>query len=107
MRGTLVERTELSISDRELVAALDCMQEGFQIIGLDFRYRYVNRTAAAHGGRRVEELIGRTMMECYPDIERTELFALVENCITTNEPTSMRSDFESPEGDTATLELRL
>src|SRR5688572_1421643 len=107
MRGDLVERTELSISDRELVAVLDSMHEGFQIIGHDFRYRYVNRTAAAHGQRRSEELIGRTMMECYPGVEKSELFALVEHCMLSNEPTSTRSDFESPEGEIATLELRI
>ena len=47
------------------------------------------------------------MTECYPGVERTELFALIEHCMISNEPTSMRSDFESPEGDMATLELRL
>ena len=29
--------------------ALDCLEEGFQIIGRDWRYVYVNPAAARHG----------------------------------------------------------
>ena len=40
--------------------ALDCLQEGFQIIGYDWHYVYVNPAAARHGRRPAEELVGYT-----------------------------------------------
>lgn len=104
--GELVERLDPSITDRELVLVLDSMHEGLQVIGNDFRYRYVNRAAAAHGRRRIEELIGRTMMECYPGIEHTEMFQLLERCMLSGEPTHMRNEFEYPDGDVGAFELR-
>jgi len=37
--------------------------EGFQIIGRDRRYIYINDSAVNHNRRSREELIGKTMME--------------------------------------------
>jgi hypothetical protein len=61
--------------------ALDCLQEGFQIIGFDWTYVYVNPAAARHGRRPARELIGRPMAAEYPGIERTPLFALLRRCM--------------------------
>ena len=41
---------------------LDNMMEGCQIIGFDWRYLYVNATAAKQGRSTVAALTGRTMM---------------------------------------------
>ena len=38
-----------SVDQDPLRRALDCLQEGFQIIGYDWHYIYVNPAAARHG----------------------------------------------------------
>lgn len=53
---------------------IDALREGLQVIDREWRYVYLNAAASAHGRRPREELLGRTMMECYPGIETTELF---------------------------------
>ncbi len=55
--------------------ALDCLQEGFQIIGYDWHYVYLNPAAARHGRRPAEELIGHSIFEEYPGIDQTPMFA--------------------------------
>jgi PAS domain-containing protein len=38
-----------TVLDDPIRIALDCLEEGFQIIGRDWRYVYVNPAAARHG----------------------------------------------------------
>jgi len=60
---------------------LDNMLEGCQIIGADWRYRYVNAAAALQTRRPMEALLGRTVMEANPGIETTEIFGHLQRCM--------------------------
>ena len=60
---------------------LESMVEGCQIISPDWRYLFVNDTAALRYRRSKEELIGHTLAECHPGIEKTELFPLLQRCM--------------------------
>ena len=62
-------------------STLDNILEGCQLIGFDWRYLYLNDTAARHNRRPNEELFGRTMMEAWPGIEATPVFALLRRCM--------------------------
>ena len=53
---------------------LDNLLEGLQIIDSDWRYIYVNKSAARHGHKTPQSLIGHKMLEIYPGIEKTEMF---------------------------------
>lgn len=66
----------LSILDSEaaLKFAVEEMIEGIQIIDFNWKYVYLNKAAARHGRKTKEDLIGRTMQECYPGIEKTQVF---------------------------------
>ena len=64
-----------------LQETMDSMLEGAQIIGFDWRYKYVNNAAVAQSRYSREELLGRTMMEMYPGIENTEMFAALKRCM--------------------------
>ena len=57
-----------------LTATLNAIQEGVQVVGFDWRYLYVNDAVCKHGRRPREELLGRTMQECYPGIDETAMF---------------------------------
>lgn len=95
-----------SITPGELVAVFKTMAEGLQVIDRQWRYVYVNDTAAAHGRRPVDELLGRTMMSCYPGIETTPMFAQLERAMA-GEQIAMENEFRYPDGQTRSFELRV
>jgi PAS domain S-box-containing protein len=97
----------LQQSARRLHRTLDGMLEGCQIIGLDWRYFYVNATAARHGRRRPEELLGHTLMELYPGIETTEMFGALRRCMEKRIPCFMENEFTFPDGAKALFEVSI
>jgi len=90
-----------------LRTAIDSIDEGFQIIGFDWHYLYVSAGAARHGRRAPEELLGRTMMECYPGIEQTEMFRALEGCMSSRRPAVMENEFTYPDGQRGWFEVRI
>jgi PAS domain S-box-containing protein len=89
------------------VRTLDNLLEGFQIIGPDFTYLYVNPAAARQGRRRPGELEGQTMLEAYPGIQDTPLFATLQRCMRERVPAAIENLFTFPDGSTAWFELRI
>ena len=87
--------------------ALECLQEGFQIIGFDWTYVYVNPAAARHGRRSPQELTGRPMSEAYPGIEGTPMFDVLKRAM--NERTShvLENEFTFPDGTRRWFEIRV
>ncbi|MFN8449358.1 MAG: PAS domain-containing protein [Anaerolineae bacterium] len=71
----------LRASERRYHQTLDNMLEGCQIIGFDWRYLYLNESAARYGRRTKADLLGHTMMEIYPNIEQSEVFAAMKECM--------------------------
>jgi PAS domain S-box-containing protein len=86
---------------------LDDMLEGCQIIGPDWRYLYVNDVVARHGRTTKEKLLGRTMMEAYPGIEDTEMFAALRKCMEERTATRMENEFTYPDGQVGWFELSI
>ncbi len=91
----------------ELPEVLEHLIEGFQIIDRDWRYTYVNAAAAAHGRSTKDALVGKTMMECFPGIEKTELFRKLERCLRENTTDALTNSFAYPDGTTRHFELRI
>lgn len=89
------------------VSALDHILEGCQIIGRDWTYLYLNDATATHGRRAKNELLGRTMMECYPGIEDTPMFATLERCMRQQASDAMENEFTYPDGSVGWFELRI
>ncbi len=94
------KRAEKAVLDAEkrYRTTLDHMLEGCQIIGFDWRYFYTNDVAAKQGRHTKEELSGRTMMEMYPGIENTEMFAELRRCMENRIPHRMENEFPFPDG---------
>jgi putative nucleotidyltransferase with HDIG domain/PAS domain S-box-containing protein len=86
---------------------LDCLLEGCQIIGFDWRYLYINEAAARQGHQTPEALINRTMMEAYPGIENSELFTILKRCMEERAAHHMENQFEYPDGSTGWFELSI
>ena len=87
--------------------ALDCLQEGFQIIGYDWHYVYVNPAAARHGRRPAEELMGHSLFEEYPGIDQTPMFARLRHSMEARVPQVFESEFAFPDGSKRWFELRV
>lgn len=86
---------------------LDAMMEGCQIIDFDWRYVYVNDVVAEQGQRKREDLLNHTMMEIYPGIENTELFAALRKCMEERTPKRMENQFVFPDGSIGWFELSI
>jgi PAS domain S-box-containing protein len=87
--------------------ALDSLQEGFQIIGYDWHYVYVNPAAARHGRRPAEELIGYSIFEEYPGIDQTLIFERLRHSMEARVPQVFEAEFTFPDGSTRWFELRV
>ncbi len=87
--------------------SVDNLLEGVQIIDGDWRYVYVNSAAARHGQRSADELVGRTMMECYPGIERTDMFRALERVVATGQREALANEFTFPSGDKRWFDLAI
>lgn len=105
--GVLSDISELKENEFRFRGTLDCMMEGCQIIGRDLRYLYVNPVAAYHGRRKISELLGFSMLECYPGIEDTELFAALKRAMSGGPPEQMENVFAYADGTDATFLLHI
>ncbi|MFT3710458.1 MAG: ATP-binding protein [Archangium sp.] len=88
-------------------SVVDSLLEGCQVISRDFRYLYVNDSLLSSAKRTREQLIGKTMMECYPGVENTEMFSLIGKCMSSRAPQRMVNEFTYPDGSQAWFELRM
>jgi len=89
------------------LSILDSLLEGFQVIGYDWKYLYVNATVAVQGQSTVDSLLGRTMMECYPGIENTYLFSQLKKCMEEREILHFENEFIYNDGSKSWFELRI
>jgi signal transduction histidine kinase/ActR/RegA family two-component response regulator len=93
-------------SGRVALDVLDSLLEGCQVISFDWKYLYVNTTVATQGQRSKEDLIGRTMMECYPGIDGTPMFSVLRQCMADRAHHRMENEFAFPDGSKGWFELR-
>lgn len=72
------KRAEHSVfeSEQRFHHTMNNMEEGVLLLGYDWTYQYINKAAEIQGGRPAAELLGRTVMECWPGIEATDFFKL-------------------------------
>jgi PAS domain S-box-containing protein len=85
---------------------LDLLLEGCQIVGFDWAYLYVNDALVVQAGQSREQLLGRTMIECYPGIEQTAMFAELKQCMAKRAHGVMENEFAFPDGSKGWFELR-
>jgi len=92
-------------SEERFQGTLDNMVEGCQIIDRQWRYVYVNAAAAAHGRRTREELLGRSLLECYPGFDQTPVFTVMRRCMEERVGARVKNEFVAPDGTRAWFEL--
>ena len=77
----MLEREVLSRNEVYAALTLEHMLEGCQIMGFDWRYLYLNRTAEIHNRRPNEELLGNRFMDMWPGIEETEVYKIIKQTL--------------------------
>lgn len=87
--------------------AIEGLLEGIQIIDRDWRYVYLNRTAAEHGRADRDSLLGRTLLECYPEFDRTPIFQDMKYVMDSRMPLRVENLFTYPDGKSCWFELYL
>ncbi len=102
---SVILKRALEASERRFMNTLDNMMEGCQIIDRNWRYVYINNSAAEQGQRRKDELLGKTMMECYPGIENTVMFGVLRLCMEKREPKHLENEFIYPDGSKGWFDL--
>ncbi len=85
---------------------LDNLREGCQVIDFDYRYVYVNDAVCIHAQRSRAELVGRRMRECFPGIDRTPMFAVLERAMDRRVHERLENEFTYPNGSTGWFDLR-
>ncbi len=86
---------------------MDKMIDGVQIIGFDWRYIYMNDTAIKHSRFSRNEIIGYTMEEKYPGIQKSELFTKLNDCMAKRTPIQFENEFIYPDNTTEWFDIRV
>jgi two-component system cell cycle sensor histidine kinase/response regulator CckA len=114
MLGTIRDVTELKRSALALVqnearlrATLDTMLEGCQILDFDLRYLYLNEAAARHGRKPCDQLLGQRMVDAYPGIDQTPVYAAIHACLINRSPLRLEDVFTFADGTVGVFELSI
>ncbi len=102
------ERTaSLAKSEEHYRSTLENLMEGCQIIDFDYRHLYINDIAAKQGCSTKDELLGHTMMERYPGIEKSPMFDKLRKCMVERVHQEMENEFTYPDGSKAWFDLHM
>ncbi|MBN1950261.1 MAG: PAS domain S-box protein [Bacteroidales bacterium] len=97
----------LKKSEERSRSTLDSMLEGCQLIGFDWKYIYLNRTAEIHNRRPNNELLGNRYMDMWPGIEQTEVFKTIKQTLETRVNNHLENEFEFQDGSHAWFDLSI
>ena len=95
----------LRISEERYRSTLDNILEGCQLLGFDWQYLYLNDAAAVHNRRPNRELLGKTMLEAWPGIESTAVFALLQRSMSERVAAHDEIEFTFADGSKAWFEV--
>ena len=93
-----VEQTLKSLPVEAYSSVLDRLLEGCQVIGSDWRYRYVNEAFLKYGNVAGEKMLGRTVVEAHPGIENSGLLAAMRDCLERRVPKRVEGELVFPGG---------
>ncbi len=105
-----IERSRASLAlkagEERYRTTLAGILEGCQLIGFDWRYLYLNDAAAVQNRRPNAELLGRTMMEAWPGIEASGVFALLRRCMEGRIALHEELEYFFPDGSSGWFDVR-
>ncbi len=93
-----VDIETVSRSNERYKNILDGISEGCQIINFEWRYIFINSVAARYSRRTKEDLETRTLMELFPDLVESPLFAAMRRCMNERKPQFVEMNLRNPDG---------
>ncbi|HEX7480215.1 MAG TPA: ATP-binding protein [Polyangiales bacterium] len=103
----MLEYDEPVFEASQLRATLDSLREGVQVLSPEWRYLYVNETAARQGRKTLQELFGHLMLECFPQIESTPMFQVLARCMRERRYEHFDYEWRYPDGARTWFQLRI
>lgn len=103
--GVVVESPE--VAQNLIKLTLEQMHEGVQLIDHEYRYVYLNDAASKHGGLSRWDLLGKPMLECFPQLVGTDFWKVLERVMTQRRSEQMENFFERKDGSKTWYELHL
>ncbi len=94
-----------SANNQQFSFTMDHLLEGCQIIGFDWTYLYLNKSAEIHNRRSNAELIGRKYQDMWPGVEQTEVFKLIKNTLEQRTSSHFENEFIFPDGSKGWFDL--
>ena len=94
-------------SEERSRSALDNMLEGCQIIGFDWKFIYLNRTAEIHNRRPNDEMIGNRYMDMWPGIEKTGVYKIIKQTLEKRVSNHFENEFLFPDGSLGWFDLSI
>ena len=85
-------------SERRFYSTINNMAEGVLLIGFDWTYLYINKVAEFQSHLPAEDLLGRTVMECWPGIEATDFFKLEQKVMQDRNPAQIEGSYSLADG---------
>jgi PAS domain S-box-containing protein len=77
---------------------LDGITEGCQIIDFEWRHIFVNAIAVKHSNHTKEEMLNYPLMEIFPGVEKSDVFAAFRRCMEERTPQHIETALEQPIG---------
>lgn len=91
----------------EKYAIFDSMLEGVRVFGKDWRFLYLNDSAAIHDRFPKGELLEQSILEKYPGVEETHVYAQIDACFKKNERQEFETYFEYANGTSSWYDVRI
>jgi len=85
----------------------DNLIEGVQVIDGDWRYVYVNAAVVQQASTTKEALLGYSMLEKYPGIEKTQMFGHIRECLSERKAKKFLNEFTFPDGRAGFFDLSI
>ncbi len=104
---SLIEKAKNKITSDKSKSGLKCIHitrvfdnfsEGCMLIGYDWTFLYVNNSARQNWLKKRKALIGKNLLEIFPDIEKTEIFIRYKRCMEERTPQEFESTFSFTSG---------
>ncbi len=106
LESKVTERTkELMKNELHYKQTLDGMLEGIQIIDFNWCYLYVNEAMALQERKTRDELIGRSIMEKYPDLKHSDTFEAMKTCMEQRTSGQIEKEMSYPDQSRAWFKL--
>src|SRR5262249_26062551 len=84
---------------------LDQMLEGCALLDFGWNFLYVNEAAARYGSRKARDMIGRSLLELFPEVIGTEFFARYRRCMEERISQRFESSIATPDGGVRWFEM--